>query len=207
MLGCEYPLRVRSAILELLICGFILSLLQGCQLAINKPPVAIIKALPTSFPIAPAEIVFDASHSYDPDGRIESYVWDFGDGTRDSGVIVTHIFNVEGTFTVRLAITDNKGARSTATVSIVIGSSYISENVRLSIEVPSSTPIKYEELAIISAGGRSFIDPNGSGDVALPPALLQTILWKINMVMRFCLHLFFMRNPLFSTLRYPTSRS
>jgi PKD repeat protein len=175
MLGCKYPLRVRSVILGLLLCGFILPLLQGCQLAINEPPVAIIKALPTFFPTAPAEIVFDASHSYDPDGRIESYVWDFGDGTRDSGVIVTHIFNVEGTFTVRLEITDNKGARSQATVSIVIGSSYISKNVRLSIEVPSSTPIKYEELAIISAGGRSFIDPNGSGDVAVPPALLQTI--------------------------------
>ena len=37
-------------------------------------------------------ITFDASDSYDPDGSIAEYVWDFGDGTTARGVRVEHVF-------------------------------------------------------------------------------------------------------------------
>ncbi len=52
-------------------CGF----LQGL---FNKPPVAVIEASPTNG-FAPLEVTFDGSGSYDPDGRVVAFYWDFGD--------------------------------------------------------------------------------------------------------------------------------
>jgi streptogrisin C len=52
---------------------------------------------------------FNASGSYDPDGSIVSYSWNFGDGTTGSGVTASHIYPYEGTFLVTLTVTDDSG--------------------------------------------------------------------------------------------------
>jgi len=54
-------------------------------------------------------IVFDASQSFDPDGTIQSYVWDFGDGMTGVGAIVVHTYESPGEYTVTLTVTDNAG--------------------------------------------------------------------------------------------------
>ena len=55
---------------------------------------------------------FDGSTSSDPDGTIESYAWNFGDGTGASGVTATHTYAHAGTFAVSLTVTDHIGATS-----------------------------------------------------------------------------------------------
>lgn len=52
---------------------------------------------------------FNASGSYDPDGSIVSYAWNFGDGTTGSGAVVNHVYPYEGSFPVTLTVTDNSG--------------------------------------------------------------------------------------------------
>jgi hypothetical protein len=54
-------------------------------------------------------IQFDGSGSYDPDGEISSYAWDFGDGQSGSGVAPTHTYVEDGAYTVTLCVTDNDG--------------------------------------------------------------------------------------------------
>jgi chitodextrinase len=54
-------------------------------------------------------MVFDASGSFDPDGTIVSYVWDFGDGITGVGAIVVHTYESPGEYTVTLTVTDNAG--------------------------------------------------------------------------------------------------
>lgn len=54
-------------------------------------------------------MVFDASSSFDPDGTIQSYVWDFGDGITGVGAIVVHTYESPGEYTVTLTVTDNAG--------------------------------------------------------------------------------------------------
>jgi PKD repeat protein len=65
-------------------------------------------------------ILFDGSRSYDPDGNITSWFWDFGDNINANGVSVYHSFLEAGTYTVTLTVTDNKGATDTDTTTCVI---------------------------------------------------------------------------------------
>jgi cysteinyl-tRNA synthetase len=74
------------------------------------PPVANFTVLPP-FPQTNMEIVFNASNSYDPDGYIVNYTWNFGDGnfTSTNHSTVIHIYTSPGEYTVTLTITDNDG--------------------------------------------------------------------------------------------------
>jgi len=56
------------------------------------------------------EIRFNGSKSYDSDGTIVSYQWTFGDGTNANGAIVTHNYTSPGNYSVKLMVTDNRGA-------------------------------------------------------------------------------------------------
>ena len=68
-------------------------------------------------------MVFDASGSFDPDGSIQSYVWDFGDGTTGVGSIVVHTYESPGEYTVTLTVTDNAGMTYSSSQMVRITSS------------------------------------------------------------------------------------
>ena len=63
---------------------------------------------------------FDASSSWDPDGQIASYNWNFGDGTDGFGHHVTHTYAAAGTYDVTLTVTDHHGATSAWTASVTV---------------------------------------------------------------------------------------
>jgi len=90
------------------------------EITVDFPPIAAfsasVKAAPRGLPI-----LFDASASMDPDGSIVSYAWDFGDGQTGAGISVTHAYATNGTFTVRLTVTDDLGAIDNTAGSIEIG--------------------------------------------------------------------------------------
>jgi len=63
-------------------------------------------------------ILFDGSPSYDRDGVIVFYEWDFDDGNNGQEVVVVHAYNESGTYDVTLTITDDDGYQGDYTVSI-----------------------------------------------------------------------------------------
>ena len=83
-------------------------------------PVAVFISTPISGP-APLAVAFDGSSSYDSDGSILSYSWDFGDGGTASGAIVTHTYTTSGNFTARLTVFDNSGNAGSSTEIIQVG--------------------------------------------------------------------------------------
>ena len=65
-------------------------------------------------------IRFDGTRSYDPDGTIVSYTWDFGDGQAATGGVVTHHFSALGTYLVTLTVIDNSSLSSNCQVTIEV---------------------------------------------------------------------------------------
>ncbi|MFO7678349.1 MAG: PKD domain-containing protein [Thermoplasmatota archaeon] len=61
-------------------------------------------------------------NSFDQDGVIISYHWDFGDGTTSTQRNPTHLFSSTGRHQVTLTVTDNDNDQDSITKSILIGS-------------------------------------------------------------------------------------
>lgn len=90
----------------------------------NELTAASFIANPDSGEI-PLIVEFDATSSFDPDGEIVSYEWDFDeDGRYDDaeGEIVEYEFTQEGTYEVSLRVTDNNGESTTTSEIIEAGS-------------------------------------------------------------------------------------
>ena len=90
----------------------IIDLIEGV-LPPNLPPVA--KFTESAETVLTSVVInFDASESYDPDGYIASYFWDFGDENNATGMTVAHAYADDGVYTVVLTVTDDDGATASA---------------------------------------------------------------------------------------------
>jgi hypothetical protein len=88
----------------------------------KSPPIAAFTWSP-QYPKPNQTVTFDASESYDPDGQITSYYWDFGDGTNmtETSPKINHTYTTYGPKYVTLTVTDNDGRNSSKTQTIYIG--------------------------------------------------------------------------------------
>ena len=75
---------------------------------VNIPPV--VDAGPDQWVCPNQSVSFDGSKSLDPENTPLAFHWDFGDGSSADGSQVKHVFIEDGTFEVRLSVTDSSGA-------------------------------------------------------------------------------------------------
>jgi PKD repeat protein len=68
---------------------------------------------------------FTGSGSSDLDGTIDSYLWNFGDGSISELPDTEHIYNDVGEYTATLTVTDNMGAASTDSVNISVVGEFV----------------------------------------------------------------------------------
>ncbi len=91
-------------------------------------------------------IELDGAGSYDVDENIASYRWDFGDGANGTGPHPRHSYAEEGTYTVRLAVTDKEGKQGTDTAL-----AYIDESApTLAIERPRNNHLYVRDHEIMA---------------------------------------------------------
>ncbi len=87
---------------------------------------ALILLAPSSVPNGPytgtegTAVSFDGSKSFNSDGSIKSYSWNFGDGNSSNLKNPTHIYIQNGTYNVSLEVTDNSGLNATNTTTAII---------------------------------------------------------------------------------------
>ncbi len=86
----------------------------------TAPPIPVLTADATTVFVGQG-VSFDASQSEDPDGgQIAAHTWNFGDGDTASGSFVQHSFALEGTYTVRLTVTDDEGVSRQASIQVTV---------------------------------------------------------------------------------------
>lgn len=97
---------------------------------------------PRRNPLINQVITFNATASYDPNGNIVSYEWNFGDGniTIENDPIITHAYAQEGTYKISLKVTDNES------LSDIVSES---EDLRKEIVVVAKTGIPVADFSFI----------------------------------------------------------
>jgi len=126
----------------------------------NQPPVPPVASFTYSpqNPVVGEQITFDASSSYDTDGQIVSYNWDFGDGNTAEGQVVNHACTGPGDYSVSVSVIDNDGLSNSESKIITVATgnqppvasfTYSAENC------PSCTPM---------VGGSILFDASSSSD-------------------------------------------
>jgi len=86
----------------------------------NTPPVAVASVTPRSGP-DPLTVTFDGTQSYDQDGKIQSFSWDFGDGFSERAAQTSHQYRKPGSYTAVLMVTDDRKASDTDEMVIMVG--------------------------------------------------------------------------------------
>ncbi len=86
----------------------------------NQDPRAVVVVEPAGGR-APLRAIFNGGESSDPDGRIVSYAWDFGDGSHGDGIETAHVYRKPGSYRAKLTVRDEKGgsAEAVRTVKVV----------------------------------------------------------------------------------------
>lgn len=146
---------MRARLFGLFCVGFALMGLVGCTPKYTAPklPHALLVLRPTEG-VAPLTVVCDGSLSFSEGGRIAEYIWDFGDGARGFGPIVSHTYRRGGTYRVSLTVYDERGMKSTREAQVT---------VRFPPPVPDfsfapPTPATYEAIHFDASSSTS---PNG----------------------------------------------
>ncbi len=111
----------------------------------NLAPVADLQADVTSGDF-PLEVNFDASASFDTDGTIETYIWDFyGDGSEDlktTEPFTSFTYNNEGLTTATVTVVDNDQVPSAAdSADIQVNGGWLVSQVKNSAYLGTDTRI------------------------------------------------------------------
>lgn len=119
--------------------------------AYNFPPIAKSGGPYSGY--ANKKINIDGSNSYDSDGSIVEYLWDFGDNTTGTGKYQKHTYSYQGNYSIKITITDDDGYVSTDSTYVNIIQS-INQNSKsegflgFNMEIPFPLLIAFEFIIV-----------------------------------------------------------
>ena len=86
----------------------------------NTIPTAVIGSS-TAMGDAPLTVLFDGTESHDAEGPINSYLWNFGDGSQATTASTTsHNYTIAGTYNASLTVSDSQGATDTTYTPVIV---------------------------------------------------------------------------------------
>lgn len=117
------------------------------KLTVNAWPIADFTAATDQLTVN-----VDATASYDPDGTIAEYNWEWGDGSMGAGMVTSHTYAMDGTYDVILTVVDNVG-----------GTGSMLQQVTVSTPPPVDTPPVASFTATVD-GLTVVVDASASSD-------------------------------------------
>ena len=96
---------------------------------------------------------FDGTNSYDPDGILVNWSWDFVDGTPKSyGANATHAFSDDGLYNVRLTVRDDSGATDWTLVAVTVNN-LAPQAIHLNLSTETLTEVRVNGTASTDSDG------------------------------------------------------
>jgi subtilisin-like proprotein convertase family protein len=131
----------------------------------EAPVVGTLSALPAQ-PRPGANVTFTLSSAGDPDGGPVTYAWSFGDGATKpvGGLSESHTYATAATVNVTVTVTDDEGAKTTATLPFVVSG-------LAPVAALSATPNPIE------TGAAVVFDASGSDD---PDSTIVNYRWDLD---------------------------
>ena len=112
----------------------------------NTAPTAVISSSTTSG-TGPLIVSFNGTDSFDNDGSIALYSWNFGDGNTATGSLVNYTYTAAGSYNAVLTVTDDGGKTSSATMTI---------NVTVQATVPEA-PTALSAILVKTGKGKNKV--------------------------------------------------
>lgn len=137
---------------------------------VTDAPVPVISTDRTVIETAPGIVNFSSDGSFDPDGTIVEYRWDFGDGSREFLPTVPHQFASPGNYKVTLTVTDNVGVQAFADVFIQVGIPQPTVEIRVppadvkNIVVSEGSPVWIQAVYSVDPSASRFTTAGLDGD-------------------------------------------
>jgi len=103
------------------------------------------------------QVAFDGTGSDDPDGTVDEYDWDFGDGTPVISGTATpdHLYNTAGTYYVVLTVTDDTGE-----TDVTVTTATITTGNRAPV-ADAGPPVEGVVGTVVTFDGSNSSDPDG----------------------------------------------
>jgi len=138
---------------------------------VNKPPIAVVEISKLTIMLGET-ITFDASGSYDIDGDVDFYYWNFDDGYTSNQASADHEYKNSGTYNVSLKIIDDLNDITTVyyTIEVInrlpIVDFYFEGGNRTATTIFEFYDSSYDEDGEIEQWFWDFGEGNTSDDVA-----------------------------------------
>jgi RHS repeat-associated protein len=125
---------------------------------------------------------FDGSNSR-PLGGLDTYTWDFGDGTPTAtGATVSHAYSTPGDYSASLTVTGPTGSAMTVTTVDIGPTPTANTGLRITVTNESSEVVSGADVAVINADGVRYSASTNSSGVAvvngLPDSAYTAYAWK-----------------------------
>ena len=119
----------------------------------DEPPIAdfVVRVSNSSLPIRVGQLVtFDASSSFDPDGFISNYSWNFGDGglIEAGGPLHGHVYSSPGNYTVSLVVTDSSGKTASVRHSVLVAPAVLHDVGIVNVEPEPTTVVSGQNVFV-----------------------------------------------------------
>ena len=135
---------------------------RGITIGAGVLPTANFAVSPTNPVVGQDVFVNGALSLAGPGHTIASYQWDFGDGSKKSGVTAAHDYGASGTFTITLTVIDDAGQLGVASKTVTVGTGAPTASFSFAVTAPGSHTVTFD----------------GSASTAVGQAIVSTYIWS-----------------------------